>query len=66
MIVARNHSLTDRASSAAIFQEMGDRLRVILGRTTRRLPQHMLDLVKRMAITEPVTPRLDSKPEVTP
>ena len=66
MTVARNNDhQMDRASSVAICEEMGDRLRQILAQTTRRLPQHMINLVKRMATEKPRLP-LTPKPEVTP
>jgi hypothetical protein len=66
MTVARNNSRIDRACSAAICAEMGERLRLILARTTQRMPQRMINLIKRMATDRPVALRPATKPEVTP
>jgi hypothetical protein len=66
MTVARNDYRMDRVSSLAICEEIGDRLRQILAQTTRRLPKHMINLVKRMATEKPSTLPLTPKPEVTP
>jgi hypothetical protein len=61
---ARNDSQIDHASSAAICDEIGDRLRLTLARKPHRLPQRMMKLVERMAADKPVTQRLPSKSEV--
>lgn len=66
MTVARDDYQMDRASSAAIREEMGDRLRQILAQTTRRLPQHMINLVKRLTTEKPIRLPLAPKPQVTP
>jgi hypothetical protein len=65
MFVARNDNQIDRACSLAICEEMGDRLRQILAQTTRRLPQHMINLVERMATEKLSTLPLIPKPEAT-
>jgi hypothetical protein len=61
---ARNESQIDHASSAAICEEIGDRLRLTLVRKPHRLPRHMMKLVEQMAADKPVTPCLPSKAEV--
>jgi hypothetical protein len=55
---ARNDSQIDHASSAAICEEIGDRLRLTLARKPQRLPQHMMMLIERMAADHPVIPAL--------
>jgi hypothetical protein len=44
----RNDIQIDRASSAAICEEMGDRLRISLKGEFERLPQHWIMLVEQM------------------
>jgi hypothetical protein len=61
MTFGRNNSQIDHLSSAAICDEIGDRLRLILKRTASQLPQHMMNLVKRMAIHERISRRLSPK-----
>jgi len=43
-----NEIQIDRACSAAICEEIGDRLRIRLGAEPNRLPQDMLTLVDQM------------------
>jgi hypothetical protein len=45
----RNDIQIDRTSSAAICEEMGDRLRISLKGESERLPQHWIMLVEQMA-----------------
>jgi hypothetical protein len=51
----RNDIQIDRASSAAISEEMGDRLRISLKGESERLPQHWIMLVEQMAQNECVS-----------
>jgi hypothetical protein len=64
MTIARNDTQIDRASSAAICEEIGDRLRVTLALKPHRVPRHMMHLVERMAADKPVILRLTPKTEV--
>lgn len=45
----RNDIRIDRACSAAICEEIGDRLRIELASEPNRLPQHVMMLVDQMA-----------------
>jgi hypothetical protein len=45
----RNDIQIDRACSAAICEEIGDRMRIKLAAEPNRLPQHMMMLVDQMA-----------------
>jgi hypothetical protein len=56
--IARNDRQIDHASSAAICEEIGDRLRLTLARKPQPLPQHMMMLIERMAADQPVSPAL--------
>jgi hypothetical protein len=51
--VVRNDTQIDHVSSAAISEEIGDRLRTNLTGESVRLPQHMMMLVEQMAQNEP-------------
>jgi hypothetical protein len=64
MTIARNDTQIDHASSAAICEEIGDRLRLTLALKPHRLPRHMMNLVERMAADKPVILRLTPKTEV--
>ena len=45
----RNDIQIDHVSSAAICEEIGDRLRITLTGEPNRLPQHMMMLIEQMA-----------------
>jgi hypothetical protein len=62
--VVRNDSPIERECSAAISEEIGDRLRIDLGREPDELlPERMMMLVDQMAAEEPPMQRLNQKPE---
>lgn len=50
--VVRNDIQIDRVCSAAICEEIGDRLRITLTREPNQLPQHMTMLVEQMRWTD--------------
>jgi hypothetical protein len=51
----RNDIQIDRVSSAAICEEVGDRLRVDLTGKPERMPQHMRMLVEQIARNEGIS-----------
>ena len=51
----RNDIHIDRVSSAAICEEVGDRLRIGLTGKPERMPQHMRMLVEQMALNDGVS-----------
>ncbi|HKH03226.1 MAG TPA: hypothetical protein VKB08_21260 [Bradyrhizobium sp.] len=60
--VVRNDSQIERECSAAICEEIGDRLRINMTRhPDDLLPEHMMTLVDQMAAKQPVMPRLNQK-----
>jgi hypothetical protein len=59
-----NGSQIDHASSVAICEEIGDRLRLILGREPHRLSDDMIELVEQMAADQPAMSRPNRKTEV--
>jgi hypothetical protein len=60
--VVRNDSQIQRECSAAICEEIGDRLRINLARQPDDLlPENMMTLVDQMAAEQPVMPRLNQK-----
>jgi hypothetical protein len=59
----RNDTQIDRVCSAAICEEMGDRLRIDLTAKPERLPQHMRMLVEQMALNDRVSALLSAKGE---
>jgi hypothetical protein len=64
--VVRNNSQIQRECSAAICEEIGDRLRINLARQPDDLlPENMMTLVDQMAAEQPVMPRLNQKARVT-
>jgi hypothetical protein len=64
--VLRNDSPTERECSAAIREEIGDRLRINLAREPDELlPERMMMLVDQMAAEQPLMLRLNRKIEAT-
>jgi len=63
--LSRNDTQIDHVSSAAICEEIGDRLRINLTGEPDRLPQHMTMLVEQMAQNDCVSTVLSdtSKPQ---
>ena len=60
--VVRKDSQIERECSAAICEEIGDRLRINLARQPDDMvPEHMMTLVDQMAADEPVMPRVSTK-----
>jgi hypothetical protein len=59
----RNDIPIDRVSSAAICEEIGDRLRIDLTGKPGRLPRHMRMLVEQMAQNDCVPALLGAKTE---
>ncbi len=59
----RNQIQINRVSSAAICEEIGDRLRISLKGAPGRLPQHMVMLVEQMARNDYVFAALVAKSE---
>jgi len=57
----RNDIHIDRVSSAAICEEIGDRLRIGLTGKPERLPQHMRMLVEQIAQNDSDQPDLAPK-----
>jgi hypothetical protein len=57
----RNDNRIARVCSAAIREEMGDRLRIELSGVSDPLPQHMTMLVKQMALSDRVSAVLGDK-----
>jgi hypothetical protein len=51
----RNDIHIDRVSSAAICEEMGDRLRIGLKGGPERIPQHIRTLVEQIALNDGVS-----------
>ena len=49
----RNDFQIDRVCSAAICEEIGDQLRIILAGEPSRLPQHMTMLVEQLRLRRP-------------
>jgi hypothetical protein len=49
----RNDIQIDRVCSAAICEEIGDQLRIILAGEPSRLPQHMTMLVEQLRLRRP-------------
>ena len=65
-LAVRSDNEIDPVSSAAICEEIGDRLRVALAGAPDRVPQHMMMLVEKIARTDRVSrTRLapDAKPK---
>lgn len=58
-----NEIKIDRDCSAAICEEIGDRLRISLQREPERLPQHMMMLVEQMAQNDYVSTVLSNNSE---
>jgi hypothetical protein len=48
----RNVIQIDRACSAAICEEIGDRLRIRLAREHERLPQHLITLMNAIRMND--------------
>jgi hypothetical protein len=61
--VVRNDTQIDHVSSAAICEEIGDRLRINLRGEPVRLPQHMMMLVEQMAQNDYVSAALGDTSE---
>jgi hypothetical protein len=61
----RNDVQIDHVSSAAICEEIGDRLRINLTGKPDRLPQHMTMLVEQMTQNDCVSAVLSDKSETT-
>ncbi|WP_154071418.1 hypothetical protein [Bradyrhizobium lablabi] len=59
----RNDIQIDRVCSAAICEEIGDRLRISLQGEPERLPQHMMMLVEQMAQNDCVFAVVSNKSE---
>jgi hypothetical protein len=59
----RNDTQIDHVSSAAICEEIGDRLRIKLKGEPNRLPQHMTMLVEQMAQNDYVSAALSDTSE---
>jgi hypothetical protein len=61
----RSDNEIDPVCSAAICEEIGDRLRVALTGAPNEVPQHMMKLVERIARTDSVG-RICFAPDVKP